>query len=73
MKYQLVIFDFDGTLADSLPWFLQATNALAAHYHFTPIAAHEIETLRRATPRQVVRHLGVRWWQVPLMAAACGR
>ena len=68
MKYQLVIFDFDGTLADSFPWFVRAANTLAAHYHFTPIAPDEVELLRRAGPRQVVRHLGMRWWQMPLIA-----
>src|SRR5919202_999910 len=68
MKYQLVIFDFDGTLADSFPWFVQAANTLAAYYHFTPIAPDEVELLRRAGPRQVVCHLGMRWWQMPLIA-----
>jgi phosphoglycolate phosphatase len=32
MKYPLVIFDFDGTLADSFPWFVRAANTLVAHY-----------------------------------------
>jgi len=27
MPYPLVIFDLDGTLADSLPWFLRNVNS----------------------------------------------
>jgi phosphoglycolate phosphatase len=29
MLYKLAIFDFDGTLADSFPWFLGMVNGLA--------------------------------------------
>ena len=29
MKYRLAIFDFDGTLADSLPWFRSVFNSVA--------------------------------------------
>jgi phosphoglycolate phosphatase len=35
MRYSLVIFDLDGTLADSFPWFLGQIGASAAHFsHF---------------------------------------
>lgn len=30
MRYRLAIFDFDGTLADSFPWFATVVNDVAA-------------------------------------------
>jgi phosphoglycolate phosphatase len=32
MKYRLVIFDFDGTLADTFSWFLGVANQIADKY-----------------------------------------
>ena len=44
----LVIFDLDGTLADSFPWFLGVVNGVAREHGFRPIADADIEPLRRA-------------------------
>ena len=68
MKYKLVIFDFDGTLADSFPWFVQMVNSVAAKYGFTPIADGEIEALRRLSALQLIRHLGIPLWKMPMIA-----
>ena len=68
MRYKLVIFDFDGTLADSFPWFARVLNDVADKYRFKRVAPHEIETLRGLNARQLVRHLGVPAWKIPLIA-----
>ncbi len=34
MPYPLVIFDLDGTLADSFPWFLRNVNSIAERFSF---------------------------------------
>ncbi len=68
MKYQLIIFDFDGTLADTLPWFLQVVNTVADAHRFKRIEAHEVEMLRSYDPRQMVQHLGIPRWKLPLIA-----
>jgi phosphoglycolate phosphatase len=34
MPHPLVIFDLDGTLADSLPWFLRNVNSIAERFSF---------------------------------------
>ncbi len=46
MKYQLVIFDFDGTLADSYPWFLSIYNDLARRFQLPPMDRAELDALR---------------------------
>ncbi len=34
MKYKLAIFDFDGTLANTLPWFFSGVNRMADIHGF---------------------------------------
>jgi phosphoglycolate phosphatase-like HAD superfamily hydrolase len=46
VTYKLAIFDFDGTLADTLPWFLRTVNRMAETHGFNRIEAGDIETLR---------------------------
>jgi phosphoglycolate phosphatase len=67
-RYQLVIFDFDGTLADSFPFFASVFNQLAQQYRFNPIELHEVENLRHASPRQIMQHVGMAGWKLPLVS-----
>jgi phosphoglycolate phosphatase len=68
MSYALVIFDLDGTLADSFPWFLTVVNGVAREHHFREILDGEIERLRRASSRAILNHLEVPLWKVPAVA-----
>ena len=67
MKYKLVIFDFDGTLADSLPWFVTIVNGVAERYKFKVLDPADIDRLRGYDARQVISHLGVPVWKIPLI------
>jgi phosphoglycolate phosphatase len=69
MKYPLVIFDFDGTLADSFPFFLQAVNTLADAHGFRKIDRDELHAVRGHDARQVLSHVGLPIWKVPRVAA----
>lgn len=64
-RYRLVIFDFDGTLADSGDWFLSIADHLADRFKFRRVAADEIESLRGRTSREVIRYLGIPRWKLP--------
>lgn len=66
--YALVVFDLDGTLADSFPFFVACQNRLAAQHGFRPIADHEVERLRTWTPRQLMRHTRLSPWKLPRVA-----
>lgn len=66
--YRLVIFDFDGTLSDSGDWFLSIVDDLAQRFKFKTVHADEIEGLRKQTTRQVIDHLGIPKWKLPLIA-----
>jgi phosphoglycolate phosphatase len=65
VRYRLAIFDFDGTLADSLPWFRHAINRLADRHGFKRIETNELAQLRGYSARQMVAHLGVPTWKLP--------
>lgn len=48
-RYRLVIFDFDGTLADSGDWFLSVADHLADRFKFRKVAPEEVASLRGRT------------------------
>jgi phosphoglycolate phosphatase len=68
MPYSLIIFDLDGTLADSFPWFLRNVNGFADRFGFRRIADDEVESLRHAGSREIIRRLEVPMWKLPVIA-----
>lgn len=68
MRYRLVIFDFDGTLADSFPWFLGVLNTVCRRHGLRTVEAAEIETLRHLGAREILRALRVPAWKLPAIA-----
>jgi phosphoglycolate phosphatase len=68
MSYSLAIFDLDGTLADSFPWFLGHVNDVADRFGFRRIANEDIEQLRAAGSREILKRLDVPVWKLPAIA-----
>lgn len=68
MPYKLVIFDFDGTLADSGVWMVGIMNRVAERHGFRKVAANEVEMLRGLGNREIMDYLGVRRWRLPWIA-----
>lgn len=68
-RYTHLLFDFDGTLADSYPFFIAVFNQLAARHRFKALTPQDIETLRHLDARQVMRHVGLPMWRLPFVAA----
>lgn len=64
-RYRLVIFDFDGTLADSGDWFVSIVDTLAARFKFRSVGPEEVEMLRGRTSSEVIRYLGIPRWKLP--------
>jgi phosphoglycolate phosphatase len=59
MPYSLVIFDLDGTLVDSFPWFLRNVNCVADRFGFRRVADNEVGSLRRAGLVEIFQRLEV--------------
>src|SRR5215470_7409013 len=68
MPYSLAIFDLDGTLVDSFPWFTRTINDVADRFGFRRVVEHELEELRAAPTREILAHLQLPLWKVPAVA-----
>jgi phosphoglycolate phosphatase len=69
MRYSLVILDLDGTLADSFPWFQRNLNDVADRFGFRRVAEGDVDMLRHAGTRDILHHLDVPLWKVPMIAS----
>lgn len=62
------MFDFDGTLADTLPRILAIANRFADVYGYKKVAAEEIPTFREKKTRQAMRELNIPLLMLPHIA-----
>jgi phosphoglycolate phosphatase len=69
MNYKLVIFDFDGTLADSYPWFLSVFGDLAKRYRLPAVERADLEKLRALDIRQIQKDYKIPLWKVILIGS----
>jgi len=69
-RYDLLVFDFDGVLADSFPFFLRVHDDLAREHGFRAIAAGEVEAMRALPTREIVARSGLPLWKLPVVARA---
>lgn len=65
---RLIIFDFDGTLADSFGWFIAHFNAAATKFRFRTVSKDEIEEFRRLEPKALMIKLKLAFWKLPFIA-----
>lgn len=65
MKHPLVVFDFDGTLADSLPQTVAIFRRIGPGLGLNDIPDEEIPALRAMPTKQLLKRLGVRFWKLP--------
>lgn len=66
MTYRLAIFDFDGTLADSFPFFLSVFNVIADKHDFRRIDTSRVDDMRHCSVREIMGHIGMPAWKLPL-------
>ena len=68
-----MIFDFDGTLADSIGWMAELMNAMADRHGYRQVGPEELEELRGLGNREIMARLGVQTWRLPFIAAEARR
>lgn len=64
--YRLAIFDFDGTLADTFPFFLSVFNRIADRHGFDRIDTSNVEALRHYSARKMMKHVRMPAWKLPV-------
>lgn len=65
MKDPVVIFDFDGTIADTLELLFEIGNEMAAEFKFKSVSRDQIESNRSKSLRQLIRELDVPILKIP--------
>lgn len=73
MKTSLLVFDFDGTIADTLDSHLRILNHLSTEFRFRRITPHEVESLRDKSYQEILRCLQIPLIKVPLLVARVRR
>ena len=69
MKKNVLIFDFDGTIADTFRYTLELSNRISSEFNFNKIEPHEVEILKDKTSQEVIRYLHVPLLKIPKIVA----
>jgi phosphoglycolate phosphatase len=65
MDCKLVIFDFDGTLANSFPIVLSMLDELAQKFNTKKLDTADLPRLRNYSPHKIMKMHNVRAWKLP--------
>ncbi|MFP4007917.1 MAG: HAD-IA family hydrolase [Spirulinaceae cyanobacterium] len=67
MNPRLIVFDFDGTIANTPQTIVAIVNRLAAEFGYKSLNEAEILALRGLSSREIVRQSQVSWLQLPFL------
>ncbi|OGI15103.1 MAG: hypothetical protein A3E38_00570 [Candidatus Moranbacteria bacterium RIFCSPHIGHO2_12_FULL_54_9] len=60
-----IIFDFDGTLVDIEPLFIEVFNALAPEFRYAPLLPDDIPEIKKLGAREFIqRRLKIPFWKI---------
>lgn len=62
-----LIFDFDGTLADTLPFTFEKIIEISKKYKVKGKKEEIIEKVRRLQPKQLMREFNISWLKIPII------
>ena len=69
IKAPILIFDFDGTIADTHHYIVEISNRLCAEFNYARNLPHELDDLKNKTVHEVIRHLNVPLLKIPAIVA----
>jgi phosphoglycolate phosphatase len=67
MSIKVVIFDFDGTIADTYDTFVTIVNQLAGEFGYKPINLDELDRLKNLSSREIVQQSDISLVQIPFL------
>ncbi|MDY6806536.1 MAG: HAD-IA family hydrolase [Cyanobacteriota bacterium] len=62
-----IIFDFDGTLADTFETIVSITNRLSVKFGYEPVSKEEIPKLKNLSSREIVQKSGISFFKIPFL------
>lgn len=67
MIQKVVIFDFDGTIADTVDALVSIANRLAKEFGYVQITPEELALLRNLTSREIINYSGISVFKIPFL------
>ncbi|PLZ91002.1 HAD-IA family hydrolase [Fischerella thermalis] len=67
MTQKVVIFDFDGTIADTVDALVSIANRLAKEFGYVQITPEELALLRNLTSREIINYSGISVFKIPFL------
>jgi len=65
-----IIFDFDGTIANTLEATVEVYNELAPRFRCKPVSSDDLERLRNGRPKELMAEFGIKAWKLPFIVFA---
>lgn len=63
----VIIFDFDGTLADTLEALVGITNRLAKEFGYQSVDSEEVKLLQDLSSQEIIRRSGISLFKLPFL------
>jgi phosphoglycolate phosphatase len=67
MTQKVIIFDFDGTIADTVDALVTIANRLALEFGYIQITPNELAILRNLTSREIIKYSGISLFKIPFL------
>ncbi|GAX35502.1 HAD-IA family hydrolase [Nodularia sp. NIES-3585] len=67
MTQKVIIFDFDGTIADTVDALVTIANRLAVEFGYIQITPEELALLRTFTSREIIKYSGISLFKIPFL------
>ncbi len=67
MTQKVIIFDFDGTIADTVDALVSIANRLAIEFGYVQITPQELALLRNLTSREIIKYSGISLFRIPFL------
>lgn len=67
MTQKVIIFDFDGTIADTVDALVNIANRLAVEFNYIQITPEELAILRNFTSREIIKYAGISIFKIPFL------
>ncbi|WP_341525807.1 HAD-IA family hydrolase [Nostoc sp. UHCC 0302] len=67
MTQKVIIFDFDGTIADTVDALVSIANRLAVDFGYIQITPEQLDYLKNLTSREIIKYSGVSLFKIPFL------
>ncbi len=67
MSNKVIVFDFDGTIADSYQAIVDITNDLSSEFGYQPIDEEELLLLKNLSSKEIVKRAEISLFKIPFL------